>query len=73
MGGFVRVEKEDDEGFIIAMTGMIFGCEGGLVSILGMMLSLPFIFLKVKVYCENHCDHFNSCAFGMVFFFRLSI
>ena len=66
-------EEEDDEGFIIAMTGMIWGCEGGLVSISGMIFSLPFICRKVKKYCENHCDHLNNCAFGMVFFLRFSI
>ena len=80
-GGFAGLfggveEENDDEGFIIAMTEMIFEegwCEGGLVSISGIMLFLPFICLKVKVYCENHCDHLNSWAFGMVFFFKLSI
>ena len=67
--------KADDEGFIIAITGMnwVKGFEGGLVSISGMRFSLSFICLKVKEYYENHCDHLNNCAFGMVFFLRLSI
>ena len=30
------------------------GFEGGLVSMSGIRLSLPFICLKVKVYYENH-------------------
>ena len=51
-GLFGGVEEEDnDEGFIMAITGMMEGrwCEregfeeGGLVSISGMMFSLPFI------------------------------
>ena len=64
VGLFGGVIEKAGEGFIIAMTGMI--CEGrwcdeeeGLVSISRMMLSFPFICLKVKVYCENHCDHLN--------------
>ena len=60
---FGGVEEEDGEGFIIAMIGII--CEGeewGLISISGMMLSFLFTCLKVKVkvYCENHCDHINN-------------
>ena len=66
-------DEDDDEGFIIAIIGMVWGCESGLVSISGMRFSLSFIYLKVKEYCENHCDHLSNCAFGMVLFLRLSI
>ena len=70
--GIEEEDGADDKGFIIAIIGMK-GFEGGLVSISGMRFFLPFICLKVKEYCENHYDHLSNCAFGMVFFLRLSI
>ena len=58
-----EVDEVEDEDFIMAMIRMMEGgfemkdfesFEGGLVSMSGIRLSLPFICLKVKVYCENH-------------------
>ena len=72
-GEVMEEDEADDEGFIIAGIIWVKGFEGGLVNISGMRFSLPFICLKVKEYYENHCDHLSNCAFGMVFFLRLSI